>query len=316
MTKQDYIDITYSILKNDWDENPSIQFKEYSISQFQGTAFDSDYHCYKIHWSEWDSIGSVRLARKIPYSLVAKETTAEEEYILRLLSEKNFPVPKLHAAVRLKNGNVMIFEQFLFGDELYSLREHNAWLKAANSLSCIHYAFWNLENTSPEVAHKIQVNNKIVEKIHCAQNNTAQHPLWKKYMLQICKRLSNAPKTLIHGDTFPTNILINGESISFIDWANASNYAYIMDIGRLTAIIDKKTLLPMCPCPDEIINIYYEKMLEKLNISYNEYLNDVRMAQFLELAAIYTPTGRNRINSEYNQILEKKLDEIVIDMVK
>ena len=41
MTKQDYIDITYSILKNDWDENPSIQFKEYSISQFQGTAFDS-----------------------------------------------------------------------------------------------------------------------------------------------------------------------------------------------------------------------------------------------------------------------------------
>ena len=131
-------------------------------------------------------------------------------------------------------------------------------------------------------------------------------------MSQAQDRLATAPKTLIHGDTFPTNILVNGGQISFVDWADSSVFAYMMDIGRLTAIIDTKTMKPMCPCPNEVTRAYYESINALLKIDYPEYMRDVRMAQFIELAAIYTPIRYPRINNAYNQVIEDELNKIAL----
>lgn len=310
MEKQDYMNITQKILDTDWDETPVAQYEHYSIAQFQGTAFSSDYQVYKIHWSEWEQTDLVVLARKISHTMVAKITTMQEAYVLKLLSAKHFPVPGILAQAKLKNGKIIIFEQFCSGDELYSLTEDSSWIETTRALSEIHSAFWKMDSGNPEATLKLAVSNNVVDKIQHATNNVSHNKLWRQYMLEIDKRLSTAPKTLIHGDMFPTNILLQDNNVRFVDWADACVYSYMVDIGILTAIIDTDSLKPMCPCPDTVISTYYEKMKTLLDIDYSQYLEDIHMAQFIELASIYTPPVSYRIEREYNRIIGKKLNEI------
>lgn len=312
MENGDYINIASSILRNDWDENSIITYEQYTISQFQGTAFDSDYQCYKIQWSEWEYIGNVKLANTVRRIIVAKITTEDEVFILQELQKKELPAPKILAKVRINNEKVMIFEQMLSGIELYSNVGHNAWIDAATALSRIHSSFWNIEEVLPGISNKVQVKTTILEKIHRAQDNVSHRSVWRRFMDQALERFTTAPKTLIHGDTFPTNILVDGSRISFVDWADSSVFAYMVDIGRLTAIIDMKTMKPMCPCPDEVIHAYYESMSALLKIDYPEYVRDIRMAQFIELAAIYTPIRYPRINNAYNQVIEDELNKMTL----
>ena len=67
----------------------------------------------------------------------------------------------------------------------------------------------------------------------------------------------------------------------------------------------------MCPCEDVVLKEYYRMMQDALQISYDEFLADVHMAQFIELANYYTPWRCFGVNDVYNQLTAKKLDEIV-----
>lgn len=308
MTQTEYGEIASAIFKNDWDERSTIQTGKYSISQFQGTAFDSDYKCYKVHWSEWASSHNVLLANRISYSLVAKIAESTEESILKMLCQKGFPVPKIGAVLRYKNGSVVIFMEMLPGKELFSCTDDDSWVNAITSLAQIHSEFWMLKSND-----KINLPfcNTTEEKMRHAYSNTAHNTYWKAYMDAVFKRFENAPQTLIHGDMFPTNILVFQGNCKFVDWANAGISPYMMDIGRLTSIINKDTFLPMCPCSEKVIRAYYEKMHPLLQMEYNDYLKDIYMGQFIELAYFYSPPGFWGHKEKYNQKIEQRLYEIV-----
>lgn len=56
-----------------------------------------------------------------------------------------------------------------------------------------------------------------------------------------------------------------------------------MDIGRITSIIDSTMFKPMCPCPQKVIEEYYNEIKDAWEINYEDYLKDVHAAQFIEL---------------------------------
>ena len=308
MIKAEYVEIASAIENNDWDEQSSIQTRKFSISQFQGTAFDSDYECYQVRWSEWASGDNVLLAKRIPCSLVAKKTEVTEENILKILKQKEFPVPNIGAVLRSKNGLVMLFMEMLPGKELFSCTDDNSWVNAITSLAQIHSEFWGV-NSNDKI--DIPFSNITEAKKRRAYANISHNKYWKAYMDALFKRFENAPQTLIHGDMFPTNILVYQGHCNFVDWANAGISPYMMDIGRLTSIINKDTLLPMCPCSDKVIHAYYEKMRPHLEMEYDAYLKDVYMSQFLELAQFYSPPVFGRLNDQYSLKIEQRLHEIV-----
>lgn len=308
MTQNEYREIASAILKNDWDEKSNIQTGKFSISQFQGTAFDSDYACYKVCWSEWAAVDNILLAQRISYSLVVKIAESQEENILKILGQNGFPVPKIGAVLRNKNGSVMIFMEMLPGEELYSCTDDDAWVSAITSLSKIHREFW-MSKLNAKIT--IPFSNTTAEKMRCAYSNIAHNSYWKAYMDAVFQRFETAPQTLIHGDMFPTNILIFQGNCKFVDWANAGISPYMMDLGRLTAIIDKDTFLPMCPCPEKVIRAYFENMEPLLQMEYDDFLKDIYMAQFIELAYFYSPPGFYGHREKYNQTIEQRLQEIV-----
>lgn len=308
MTKHEYQEIASAIFYNDWDELSTIEAGKFTISQFQSAAFDSNYKCYKVLWTELTPGANILIVNKKTRSMVAKIEKSTEEQILKLLSQKGFPVPKIEAILRTPNGKALIFLEMLPGEELYSHTDESSWICAAMTLSQIHREFLTA-NTS--INATIPFSNRTADKLHQARLNTAHNTLWTAYMDAVSQRFSIAPKTLIHGDMFPTNILVHRGSCKFIDWENAGISPYMMDIGRLTAIIDERTLRPMCPYSNKVIQAYYEKMAPVLRISYNDYLNDIYMAQFVELANWYSPPNSYWYNKDYNQRIKQAITEIV-----
>lgn len=308
MLEKEYIEIASAIFHNDWDELTTIESGKFTISQFQGTAFDSDYKCYKVLWTESQPGANILIVKKKTCSMVAKIAKSSEEQILKLLAQKGFPVPKIEAILRNPNGKVLIFLEMLSGEELYSHTDESSWICAATTLSQIHREFL-ISNTNDNAT--IPFSNRTTDKLHQAHLNTAHNTLWTAYMDAVSQRFSIAPKTLIHGDMFPTNILVHRGSCKFIDWENSGISPYMMDIGRLTAIIDERTLRPMCPCSNKVIQAYYEKMAPVLRISYNDYLKDIYMAQFVELANCYSPPNSYWFNKDYNQLIKQAITEIV-----
>ena len=311
MTQEEYMSIVKAIQQNDWDEVSTIHCGRYTISQFQGTAFDSEYKCYMVQWTEWKAKGPIIQNEKVPCAMVAKITSCNEVNALQLLSQVNAPVPKMFARVKGKDASVMLFMQMMPGKELYSVLNHDSWVSAAEELAEIHLRFWDDGTKRKESGPELNGSNTLQKRIQQAHTNVCNIKRWKQYLDEASGRLEHAPKTLVHGDMFPTNVLVHRQFISFIDWADASIFCYMMDLGRLTAIIDRKTLNPMCPCPEKVIRAYYEKVKERLSLSYDEYLHDIHIAQFIELAAYYSPYGNYGVDRNYNATLANYLDEIV-----
>lgn len=311
MTQQEYSGIANAIIRNDWEDTPILQYEKFTITQFESAAFDSNYQCYKVRWKEWDRVGPVVLGNSVQCGMVFKITNATENYVLQLLSTKRISVPAILARMRCSPNKFMIFERLLPGIELYGSKDHDAWCLTAEALSKVHLEFWDVPKRDEEIAAKLPINDIIQEKIYRAGWHTSHNSLWQCYMKEVLRRMEDMPRTLIHGDMFPTNVLINNNDVGFIDWADSCVFAYALDIARLTAIIDMKTLRPMCPCPEKVISTYYDTIKDKLGLAYTEFVKDIQMAQFIEIASNYSPPGQYS-EKEYNSILDKELNRIAI----
>ncbi len=307
LTENEYKQLAHLIVRNDWDEKPIVREHNFTVEQFQGTAFDSDYKCYRV------TKGNI--------SLVAKLTNSTEGKLLQLLHQHDFPVPNMICTLRNPAWNPklhLLFEEYVSGTELYACKEKQPWISTAEALAKIHARFFRATDrlraylTEEEQDH---AEKKLAEKIQNGelrlQHNTAQRNTFAK-----CKeRMRTCPKTLVHGDLFPTNVLAREGRVGFIDWADGGVLPYALDIARLTALYDVRDASPMCPFADEVCEAYYRTAYPYLQLPYEQFLTDVYMAQFIELAACYfPPIGFNQhsvhARSPFNIAVETRLLEL------
>lgn len=224
-----------------------------------------------------------------------------------------FKVPRPYAFIKRHSNeaDILPFESFEHGEELYNTKEAEAWSKTVECLARIHLKYW----TNMSGIEKAKPSIDFDDKVNPARMRTTHNPLWLCSMKIILTRLNECPKTLIHGDLFPTNILIREDNATFIDWANAGEFPYFMDIAKLTGLLDADNATPFCPEKEEMEKRYYEAVKEKLQIDYTDYQRDICMGQFIELAATYfPPIGLNAhspmAKSDYNKAVESKLNKL------
>ena len=292
------------ISRNDWDENDGISYKDFNIKQFPSTAFCSDYKCYKI------------IDNKNKRFFVAKITNKTEPIILNRLHADGYNVPKVLSVLPSRSTNkVMIFEEFLKGTELYKIRETQYWDMLAKELGRIHSNYWNIKDRDSSYWSSMTATQKEASiamfnnKLNDAFGHVAFRDDWNNTFNCILDRINVAPRTLIHGDAFPTNFLIDGNKVFFVDLANAGEYPYMLDIGRLTALSDVETKEPFCPDIDNFCRKYYNSIKIKLHMSFEGFMNDVYIAQFIELAHSYTPPiGLNAYSFLYKREENKKIE--------
>lgn len=304
-TKQDYLSIAKIITETDWCNESFVTKNSFHVSQFQGTIFMSDYQCFKIERNS--------------DIMVAKDTIKAEYSILKLLKKDDFPVPAPieYLVNQVDQRKILLFEQFMCGSELSPDSPKELWREAAIQLGKLHLKYWGAAKDALDFQHGSIL---YLQKWHNVTHNHYFSQKWEKIVQKIVSRFSNVPYTVGHGDAFPTNFLVHEGRVSFVDMANVGVIPYMADIARLTclpALNDEKLL---CPYREDVLDTYYEVIRECLKVSREEFLFDVKLASFIELAVIYTPpVGINVYSFSYkckeNKILEKMLcclaDELI-----
>lgn len=120
-------------------------------------------------------------------------------------------------------------------------------------------------------------------------NHSQNSKLWTKVNEAIIERMKDVPKTLVHGDLFPTNFIVSDKQVGIIDWASAGEFPYFVDLGRFTGLLRADTAEPMCRFEAVVCKRYYEKMKAQLGISFEEFMRDIHMGQYIEVMRYYDP---------------------------
>ncbi|MNV00035.1 hypothetical protein D3C71_901900 [compost metagenome] len=123
----------------------------------------------------------------------------------------------------------------------------------------------------------------------------------------IKERIKVCPKVISHGDSFPTNFLVNEDVITMIDFATSLRLPYYHDIARLTSmpLLNGEDLI--CPYVDEVIEAYYDVVGIKFNISKDDFIKDIYIGSFIELF-YYCINEHDKKSNFYifsNQLLQK-----------
>lgn len=276
-----------------------VQLKKNSfrISQFQGTIFASDYQCFKVERDK--------------DIMVAKITNRTEYSILELLKKDGFPVPNpiLYLANNAEPRKIILFEQYLCGNELSSDSSKEAWQETANQLAKLHLKYWGADRNISIYQHGSDLYE---EKWRSIVRSNYFNQKWRNLIQKLALRFNKAPQVIGHGDAFPTNFLVHTGHICFIDLANVGVMPYMSDIARLTSLPSLKGDALLCPFKDSVLDAYYQVIQQRLELSKEDFLYDVALASFIELAAIYVPpVGINAYSIAYkckeNQIVERML---------
>lgn len=275
----------------------SVEKNSFRISQFQGTIFASDYQCFKVERDK--------------DIMVAKITNRTEYSILELLKKDGFPVlnPILYLANNAEPRKILLFEQYLCGNELSSDSSKEAWQETANQLAKLHLKYWGADRNISIYQHGSDLYE---EKWRSIVRSNYFNQKWRKLIQKLALRFNKAPQVIGHGDAFPTNFLVHTGHICFIDLANVGVMPYMSDIARLTSLPSLKGDALLCPFKDSVLDAYYQVIQQRLELSKEDFLYDVALASFIELAAIYVPpVGINAYSIAYkckeNQIVERML---------
>lgn len=297
-TREDYISIAKIIIGTEWDDESSVEKNSFRISQFQGTIFAKpDYQCFKVERDK--------------DIMVAKITNRTEYSILELLKKDGFPVPNpiLYLANNAEPRKIILFEQYLCGNELSSDSSKEAWQETANQLAKLHLKYWGADRNISIYQHGSDLYE---EKWRSIVRSNYFNQKWRNLIQKLALRFNKAPQVIGHGDAFPTNFLVHTGHICFIDLANVGVMPYMSDIARLTSLPSLKGDALLCPFKDSVLDAYYQVIQQRLELSKEDFLYDVALASFIELAAIYVPpVGINAYSIAYkckeNQIVERML---------
>lgn len=122
------------------------------------------------------------------------------------------------------------------------------------------------------------------EKALSKKESLMFNKFYRVYQMYV-ERCKQAPKTLINDDLLPINILANETSSTIIDWGYAHISPYMLDIARLVCheYEKDKFFIPQ-EFHKELEELYYQEMCKssKFNVSYEQYLVDIKLAKFQE----------------------------------
>ena len=122
------------------------------------------------------------------------------------------------------------------------------------------------------------------------------------------ERFFAAPRTLVHDDLLPLNVLVDGTQIRIIDWETAEIFPYFLDLARFAFVGGKDSFYISHDSATAFLNAYYEEMQEKSAFSFTKqaFLRDVAVSAFCQYAMFLSYANAETIEDteDYKYLFE------------
>ncbi|MNI21052.1 hypothetical protein D3C73_745550 [compost metagenome] len=291
MNNEDYIELLKELYQNNLPDERTLQLPNYIVNQFSSEVFFSDYKCYKIQTQS--------------EIFVLKITNITELQIISILNKHNFSSPKLLKVLENKaTGEVAVFMNFIDGKEVANSKNKADWIKVAQTIGEFQLLMSNIKSS---INYDKLCYQNYENKYNVLSINSDLSIMYIDVINIIKERIKVCPKVISHGDSFPTNFLVNEDVITMIDFATSLRLPYYHDIARLTSmpLLNGEDLI--CPYVDEVIEAYYDVVGIKFNISKDDFIKDIYIGSFIELF-YYCINEHDKKSNFYifsNQLLQK-----------
>ena len=306
-------DILIKIVHTNWNDETEIHADSYSVRLFPMTTISSAFECFEVH-----IVRSLVNVEKydIPDVFVVKisqEKDDREGKILQNLNERGFHVPKIYERIMMRNNGEsynIILEEFIPGVTLFKEGSSKNWLKFAIALADFHKILWNM-NTGI-------ISPKIRNRVNVAYLFCNQYRRYETAFKTAIRIVNKSTKTFLHGDLVPTNVMLSGKQVKFVDLNDGGTDSYAMDIARAISCVDPVSIERCCPFQDKFCVTYYNAMKDLFG-SYEPFMREVHAAEFLECAAMAyggVSTGiTGTTERAYANYMLARVDELAVNFM-
>jgi hypothetical protein len=150
------------------------------------------------------------------------------------------------AVVRPDEDRYWLFLEKVSGLRLCQVRDYSAWLRAARWLAYLHCRFAGesdtLNRSVPLLGYDAAFYRLWLERVETFQSVGLRQSVWEPLVVnyeRAIERLIRLPSTLIHGEFYASNILVQetreGCRICPVDWETAAVGPGLIDLAALTS---------------------------------------------------------------------------------
>lgn len=206
---------------------------------------------------------------------VMKSGRREWETYQAYFAGHQMPVPKLLPYTVEDGTDCWFLMEYLEGPDLRWVSPETME-QAAEQLVFLEAAYWQIP-AEDEHLHKLCAFYRRVGQ------RFSQYPILQRELERLALRMENCPRTLIHDDLLPINVLCTQTGIRFIDWDYAASAPYMMDVCRLFA----HTELYMTEAAAQAgLRRYQERLLQRVtDLTSRQLQEDLRLGVIGELVA-------------------------------
>ena len=209
--------------------------------------------------------------------------------------------PKVYGLAAHEGQDYLLME--FFAGETLSQSSRSHWQRALDALIALQRAFW--ENTEQAGAG------------WTFEKKFASEQRWLPYMDDLAEvyhaylaEAARVPRTLCNDDLLPFNVLVNEERAVILDWEYGGILPYPCALARLLAFGEEGTdfFFQMTRADREFaLRYYYDHLLRKKNIPWEEYLRTMKLFFLKEYAEwVYLARKeKNLTGANYRKYYEK-----------
>jgi Ser/Thr protein kinase RdoA (MazF antagonist) len=150
------------------------------------------------------------------------------------------------AVIRPDEDRYWLFLEKVSGARLSQVRDFSVWLRAARWLAHLHSRFAGASDTlnrsAPLLRYDAAFYRLWLERVETFQSDRLRQSVWESLIGnydRAIERLIRLPSTLIHGEFYASNILVQetreGCRIRPVDWETAAVGPGLIDLAALTA---------------------------------------------------------------------------------
>ncbi len=211
-------------------------------------------------------------------NVLKKAKGMEIECYSSFFKEKKSYIPEF-LGYRTVKGKDFFITEFIEGEDLSKCRR-DSLKKTLNSLSEMQNEFWERKELF-DCAVTMERSLKAIQH----RGNYLGSSLLEKTFSEFVNVYKKTPRTLCHDDLLPLNVIVNDERAVFIDWEYGGILPYPLSFARLIshAREDEDYIFFMGNDDrDFAIEYYYEHMVKRHGIEYDDYRRTLDYFMFYE----------------------------------